>query len=131
MAFPPDRRSVRILRAGHPGLLLRAAGRIELVEGEAGPALGLVSGPGWQAREMLLPAGAGLVLFTDGLFEGRVGPGSERLGEDGLLAWARELAALPPVAFTDQLIERIARAAAPYGGLADDVAVVHLGWRPR
>ena len=131
VAFPPDRRSVRVLRAGHPGLLLRTAGRIELVEGEAGPALGLVSGPGWQAREMPLPAGAGLVLFTDGLFEGRVGPGSERLGEDGLLAWARELAALPPAAFTDQLIDRIATAAVPFGGLEDDVAVVSLGWRPR
>ncbi len=131
VAFPPDRRSVRVLRAGHPGLLLRAAGRVELVEGEAGPALGLVSGPGWHAREMPLPAGAGLVLFTDGLFEGRIGPGSERLGEDGLLAWARELAVLPPAGFTDQLIERIAAAAAPYGGLEDDVAVVYLGWRPR
>jgi serine phosphatase RsbU (regulator of sigma subunit) len=129
VAFPPDRRSVRILRAGHPGLLLRAAGRVELVEGEAGPALGLVPGTGWQAQEMPLPAGAGLVLFTDGLFEGRIGPGSERLGEEGLLARARELAGLPPAAFTGGLIERIEAATAPYGGLDDDVAVVHLGWR--
>jgi serine phosphatase RsbU (regulator of sigma subunit) len=129
MAFPPDRRSVRILRAGHPGLLLRVAGRVELVEGKAGPALGLVPGLGWQAGEMALPAGASLVLFTDGLFECRTGPGSERLGEEGLLARARELAGLPPAAFTDGLIERIEAAAAPYGGLADDVAVVHLGWR--
>jgi serine phosphatase RsbU (regulator of sigma subunit) len=129
IAFPPDRRSVRILRAGHPGLLLRVAGRVELVEGKAGPALGLVPGLGWQAGEMALPAGASLVLFTDGLFECRTGPGSERLGEEGLLARARELAGLPPAAFTDGLIERIEAAAAPYGGLADDVAVVHLGWR--
>jgi serine phosphatase RsbU (regulator of sigma subunit) len=129
VAFPPDRRSVRILRAGHPGLLLRAGGRVELVEGEAGPALGLVPSVGWQAQEMPLPAGASLVLFTDGLFECRIGPGSERLGEEGLLARARELAGLPPAEFTDGLIERIDAASAPYGGLADDVAVVHLGWR--
>jgi serine phosphatase RsbU (regulator of sigma subunit) len=129
VAFAPDHRRVRILRAGHPGLLLRAAGRVELVEGEAGPALGLVPGLGWQAQEMPLPAGASLVLFTDGLFEGRVGPGSERLGEDGLLAAARELAALPSAAFVDGLIERVEAATEPYGGLADDVAVVHLGWR--
>ena len=73
--------------------------------------------------------GASLVLFTDGLFEGRTGPGSERLGEEGMLATARELAGLPPAAFVDGLIERIEKVTAPYGGLADDVAVVHLGWR--
>ena len=130
VAFAPDRRSVRILRAGHPGLLVRADGRVELVEGKAGPALGLIPGSGWQAQQLPLPDGAGLVLFTDGLFEGRIGPGSERLGEDGLLARARELAERPPALFVDGLIERIETAAAPYGGLADDVAVVYLGWRP-
>jgi serine phosphatase RsbU (regulator of sigma subunit) len=129
LVFPPDRRSVRILRAGHPGLLLRTPGGIELVEGAVGPALGLVTGHGWQAEEMPLPPGASLVLFTDGLFEGRTGPGSERLGEEGLLAMARELAARPAAAFVDGLIERIETATAPYGGLADDVAVVHLRWR--
>jgi serine phosphatase RsbU (regulator of sigma subunit) len=129
LVFPPDRRSVRILRAGHPGLLLRTPGGIELVEGAVGPALGLVTGHGWQAEEMPLPPGASLVLFTDGLFEGRTGPGSERLGEEGLLAMARELAARPAAAFVDGLIERIEKATAPYGGLADDVAVVHLRWR--
>jgi serine phosphatase RsbU (regulator of sigma subunit) len=133
LSLSPDRRMARILRAGHPGLLLRAAGRVDLVEGLAGPALGLlpglVPGPRWQEEELPLPPGASVVLFTDGLFEGRTGPRSERLGEDGLLAVAGELATLPPAAFVDRLIERVETAAAPYGGLTDDVAVVHLGWR--
>jgi hypothetical protein len=47
-----------------------------------------------------------------------------------MLAVARELAGLPSAAFVDRLIERIENVTAPYGGLADDVAVVHLGWRP-
>jgi len=128
LAFAPDRRSVRILRAGHPGLLLRTVGGVELIEGEGGPALGLIPGLAWQEEEMLLPGGAGLVLFTDGLFEGRTGPGSQRLGEEGLLAMARDLAALPAAAFVDALIERTEAAASSYGGLADDVAVVHLRW---
>jgi serine phosphatase RsbU (regulator of sigma subunit) len=130
LVFAPDRRRVRILRAGHPGLMLRVAGRVDLVEGEVGPALGLVTGHGWRAEEMPLAPGASLVLFTDGLFEGRTGPGTERLGEEGMLAVARELAGLPSAAFVDRLIERIENVTAPYGGLADDVAVVHLGWRP-
>jgi len=129
LTLPPDRSRVRVLRAGHPGLLLRESGRIELVEGRGGLALGLIPGPGWGEVEMPLPPGAGLVLFTDGLFEGRTGPGSERLGEDGLLAMARELTALPPPEFVDSLIARVEAVAAPYGGLSDDVAVVHLRWR--
>lgn len=131
LALTPDRRRVRILRAGHPGVLRRVAGRVDLVEGEVGPALGLVTGHGWRDEEMPLLPGASLVLFTDGLFEGRTGPGSERLGEEGLLAMARELADRPAAAFVDGLIERVETATAPYGGLADDVAVVHLRWRPR
>jgi serine phosphatase RsbU (regulator of sigma subunit) len=129
LTFAPDRRRVRILRAGHPGLLLRTAGRVDFIEGPAGPALGLVADVAWREDELLVPAGAGLVLFTDGLFEGRVGPGSERLGEEGLVAMARELAALPGRAFLDALIGRVEKATSDYGGLADDVAVVHLGWK--
>jgi serine phosphatase RsbU (regulator of sigma subunit) len=130
LSFRPDRSAVRVLRAGHPGLLLRRpGGRVDLVEGKVGPALGLMPGLDWQDEELPLPPGASVVLFTDGLFECRTGPGSERLGEDGLLAVARELATAPAAAFVDGLIERVEAASAPYGGLADDVAVVHLGWR--
>ncbi|MGZ4434796.1 MAG: PP2C family protein-serine/threonine phosphatase [Trebonia sp.] len=129
LTLAPDRRNVRILRAGHPGLLLRTVDGVELVEREGGPALGLVPGLGWQEEEMPMPAGACLVLFTDGLFEGRIGSGGQRLGEEGLVAMARGMATLPAAAFVDALIERTEAAAADYGGLADDVAVVHLRWK--
>jgi serine phosphatase RsbU (regulator of sigma subunit) len=128
LAFSPDRRQVRMLQAGHPGLLLRDRDGVRLVEGAAGPAVGLVPSPRWQQTEVPLPAGAGVLLYTDGLFEGRTGPHGERLGEDGLLALAGELAALPAAAFADALLERTELAASPYGGLADDVALVHLAW---
>jgi len=129
LTFAPDGHRVRILRAGHPGLLLRTGGGVQLIEGKAGPAIGLVSGHSWQETEIPLPGDARLVLFTDGLFEGRIGPGSERLGEEGLVRMARDLAALPPAAFVDGLIGKAEAAAAGYGGLDDDVAVVHLGWK--
>jgi serine phosphatase RsbU (regulator of sigma subunit) len=129
LTLPPDRRLARVLRAGHPGLMLRLGDRVDLIEGEVGPALGLVPGFGWQDEELPLPPGARLVLFTDGLFEGRTGPGSERLGEDGLLDMARELASLPAALFVDRLMERVEAATAPYGGVADDIAVLHMGWR--
>jgi serine phosphatase RsbU (regulator of sigma subunit) len=129
LAFAPDRRHVRILRAGHPGLLLRTTGNVELIEGVGGPALGLVPGLGWEEEEVPLPGDASLVLFTDGLFEGRVGPGSQRLGEDGLVDMARDLAGLPSTVFVDALMARTEAAAGRFGGLADDVAIVHLRWK--
>jgi serine phosphatase RsbU (regulator of sigma subunit) len=131
LVFPPDRRRVTVLRAGHPGLLVRTGAQIDLVVCEGGPALGLFPGLSWVTEELDLPAGASLVLFTDGLFEGRTGPGSERLGEDGLLDIARRLAGLPSAGFVDTLIDQAEQTARDYGGLDDDVAVIHLRWEPQ
>ncbi|MEU3523122.1 fused response regulator/phosphatase [Streptomyces sp. NPDC038707] len=126
----PDGRSARVMRAGHPGMLLRTGDRVEWVEVPGGPALGVLPGGAahWPVTDLDLPAGAGVVLFTDGLFEGRTGPGRERLGEQGLLDLARSIAPLPPEAFVDELIARAEALAEDYGGLADDVAVLHLRW---
>lgn len=128
LVFPPGGDHVRIVRAGHPGLLLRQGTDIEWVEPEGGIALGLLPGHGqWISTDLPLPPGARLVLFSDGLFEGRTGPDT-RLGEDGLLAMARSRAELPARPFIDALVDGAADAAAPHGGLADDVAVLHLAW---
>ncbi|MDF3299210.1 PP2C family protein-serine/threonine phosphatase [Streptomyces tropicalis] len=129
LTVAPGTRRVDLVRAGHPGLLLRAEGGVEWVEVPGGPALGVVPGGAcWPVEELTVPTGASLVLFTDGLFEGHVGAGPERLGEAGLLDLAREVADLPAEAFVDGLIERAEGLAEQRGGLADDVAVLHLGW---
>ncbi len=128
LSFAPDGGGARIVRAGHPGLLLRRGAEVHWVEPEGGMALGLLPGMGrWTTVDLPLAPGDGLVLFTDGLFEGRDGPDS-RLGEEGLLEMARANAGLPGRRFVDALVAGAAEGAAPYGGLADDVAVLHLGW---
>ncbi|MGW6057456.1 PP2C family protein-serine/threonine phosphatase [Streptomyces sp. NPDC055189] len=131
LSVPAGARHARLTRAGHPGILLRtASGGVEWVEVAGGPALGVAPGGRlWPVEEVPLQAGSALVLFTDGLFEGHVGNGRERLGEQGLLALAREMGALRPAAFVDTLIQRAEDLAEEQGGLADDVAVVHLHWR--
>ncbi|MEU5843872.1 fused response regulator/phosphatase [Rhodococcus sp. NPDC047139] len=129
LTMPPHRRAVEVMRAGHPGLLLRHAGSVEWVEAPGGPALGLVPGSAtWPVHEVELPEGGAVVLFTDGLFEGHCGPGPERLGEDGLLELAREHAELSAAAFVDALIDGAEKLADSRGGLSDDVAVVHVQW---
>ncbi|MGW1548434.1 PP2C family protein-serine/threonine phosphatase [Streptomyces sp. NPDC002346] len=129
LVFPPHAGRVRVVRAGHPGLLVRRGTEVEWVEPEGGMALGLLPGTGqWSTTELALPRDGGVVLFTDGLFEGRTGPDS-RLGEEGLLAMARRLGDLAARPFIDALVAGATEGASPYGGLADDVAVLHLGWR--
>ncbi|MER7922704.1 fused response regulator/phosphatase [Streptomyces sp. NPDC096057] len=129
LSAAPGERTATVVRAGHHGLLMRHGGAVEWVEVAGGPALGVVPGLAeWPVEELAVPQDAAVVLFTDGLFEGHVGRGSERLGEDGLLSLAREGAALAPEPFVDELIASAERLAEAQGGLADDVAVMHLHW---
>lgn len=72
------------------------------------------------------PEGKGLILLTDGLFEGHAGRGNERLGEQGLLELARSLATLPGPEFVDALINNAEQRAQAHGGLTDDIAVVRV-----
>ncbi|MFI6869184.1 PP2C family protein-serine/threonine phosphatase [Nocardia sp. NPDC050406] len=125
----PEDRSVRVLRAGHPGMLMRCDGEISWVEVPGGPALGFLPGrAGWPTHRLALPADCGLMLLTDGLFEGRVDDSGDRLGEDGLLKVAREVRAESPDSFLDTLITEVEALAAGTGGLDDDVAILYLHW---
>ncbi|WNG85267.1 fused response regulator/phosphatase [Mycobacterium sp. ITM-2016-00317] len=125
LAIPPEGPLVTAVRAGHPGMLLHGGGTVEWVEPPGGPALGL-HGSDWKAQQVELPEGKGLVLLTDGLFEGHIGRGNERLGEHGLLELARSLAALPGREFVDALIDAVEERAASHGGISDDIAVVRV-----
>jgi serine phosphatase RsbU (regulator of sigma subunit) len=125
IAISPENLSFNAVRAGHPGMLLHGPNSVEWLEPPAGPALGF-GGTDWPLSELELPAGHGLLLLTDGLFEGHSGDGNERLGEDGLLELAREGAHLSGEAFVDALIDGAEQRAAMHGGLSDDVAVVRV-----
>jgi serine phosphatase RsbU (regulator of sigma subunit) len=130
LAIPPEGSRFRAVRAGHPGMLLHGEGTVRWLEPPGGPALGLHTG-GWDYHHVEWPQGTGLVLLTDGLFEGHSGRGNERLGEQGLLELACSLAHLPGPAFVDALIDEAATRAREYGGLTDDIAVVRVDRAPR
>jgi serine phosphatase RsbU (regulator of sigma subunit) len=116
---------VTAVRAGHPGMLLHGADTVRWIEPAGGPALGLNHGD-WTQHEVTLSDADGLLLLTDGLFEGHSGVADERLGEDGLLELAQSLAALPGPEFVDALIDGAADRAQSHGGLSDDIAVVRV-----
>jgi serine phosphatase RsbU (regulator of sigma subunit) len=129
VTLSPDRRLARVVRAGHPGLMLRAGGRVDWLEVPGGPALGILPGSEWPEHELVLPDGGWeLVLFTDGLFEGRASSDGERLGEEGLLALARGIDDHATDTFVDALIGGAQAVSEAYGGLDDDVAVLAVQW---
>ncbi len=125
VALAPDTGQFDVVRAGHPGLLMHGAGTVDWLEPAAGPALGL-GATEWPVNRLQLRPGDGLMLLTDGLFEGPAGAAGERLGEPGLLATARSLAHLPGVEFVKALIGEAATRAEPFGGLTDDIAVIRV-----
>jgi serine phosphatase RsbU (regulator of sigma subunit) len=130
LAIPPEGSQFRAVRAGHPGMLLHGHGTVDWLEPPGGPALGLHSGE-WEYDQVEWPQGTGLVLLTDGLFEGHSGRGNERLGEEGLLELARKHAALPGPEFVDAIIDEATEIAQAHGGLTDDIAVVRVDRAPR
>ncbi|MER5597218.1 PP2C family protein-serine/threonine phosphatase [Streptomyces sp. NPDC002265] len=125
LVLSPHRRTLQTVTAGHPGFLHRHRGEVRWVEPPPGLPLGLFPGQkDWRESEMAMPDGDGIVLFTDGLYEGRTAGG--RLGEEGLLRLAGQLAHLEAQTFVDALVGGVSLLAAPFGGLRDDVAVLHL-----
>ncbi|BBZ45582.1 fused response regulator/phosphatase [Mycobacterium parmense] len=125
LEIPPHDCPITAIRAGHPGMLLQGGQTVEWIEPPGGPALGLRADD-WPLYELHLPVGYGLLLLTDGLFEGYSGEGNRRLGEDGLLALARSRAHLAGPAFVDALIDGAQELAQPRGGLTDDIAVLRV-----
>lgn len=127
LTVPPGRREALLWLAGHHvpfGLdpephLLPATTR--------GPALGLLPQPAWAPLRLELPESWRIMVFTDGLFEGRVGDGPRRLGKEGLLEMVRESPAVgdSPALIDDVLQQVIALNGGP---LTDDVAVVTVGY---
>ena len=115
----PDRRSMAIRLAGHPPPLLIADGRVDAFEPQpVEPPLGVVEDMSWAARRYELPERWSLLLYTDGLIEGRTGVGPGRLGGEGLAAMVRGVE--PGPGLVAALVERAEELNG--GPMLDDVA---------
>ncbi|WP_437045591.1 PP2C family protein-serine/threonine phosphatase [Streptomyces sp. enrichment culture] len=124
----PDGRRAGLCLAGHPAPLIAAPGRSArlLPYDNNGPALGLLPGARWPRTQVELGAEWSLMLYTDGLIEGHVGEGRERLGQEGMVEMVRRQIA------GGLRGEKLLRATVNEvrdlngGELADDVAVLLL-----
>ncbi|GGS76297.1 MULTISPECIES: PP2C family protein-serine/threonine phosphatase [Streptomyces] len=129
----PDERRAGLCLAGHPAPLLARHGRPArlLPYEDGGPALGLLPRARWPRRQVELGGAWSLMMYTDGLIEGRVGTGgSERLGQDGMVAMVN--GRLEQGLAGEELLEAaVAEVRELNGGeLTDDVAVLLLGRDP-
>ncbi|MCX4906666.1 PP2C family protein-serine/threonine phosphatase [Streptomyces sp. NBC_00878] len=146
----PDGRRAGLCLAGHPAPLISrpalAPARSRAVIGtddvgtppllppvaellpyeNGGPALGLLPNARWPRRQVELGGEWSLMLYTDGLIEGRTGEGRERLGQDGMVDMVRRQLA-QGLRGEDLLRAAVNEARDLNGGeLTDDVAVLLL-----
>jgi len=81
--------AMEIVNAGHnPAALVLPGGGVTMI-GASGVPLGMLSGMSYSAQTLEFPAGARILLYTDGLTE--VFQGEEEFGEKRLLAAFREM----------------------------------------
>ncbi|OMI87836.1 phosphatase [Streptomyces sp. M1013] len=124
----PDGRRAGLCLAGHPSPLLSRPGMPArlLPYDNNGPALGLLPGARWPRTQVELGAEWSLMLYTDGLIEGHVGGGRERLGQDGMVEMVRRQ--LAEGLTGEELLRATVNEVRELNGgeLADDLAVVLL-----
>jgi serine phosphatase RsbU (regulator of sigma subunit) len=127
----PASGSASMIRAGHPRPVLIDGTSISgLSEDRGNTGLGMGDGQ-WLAVQVQLPEGWTILLYTDGIIEGRIGDGPERLGEEGLHRLiAEQIAGHPnwreqPGTLLDALIASAERLNG--GALSDDVAMLLIG----
>jgi serine phosphatase RsbU (regulator of sigma subunit) len=125
----PDGRRAGLCLAGHPSPLIARHGRAAqlLPYEDGGPALGLLPRARWPRRQVELGGSWSLMMYTDGLIEGRKGPQTkQRLGQEGMVAMIdRQLAAgLEGEALLEAAVGEVRELNG--GDLTDDVAVLLL-----
>ena len=116
----PAARSLTYANAGHnPPLLVHANGVIEKLS-PGGTVLGVFAESTYEQGEFTFAPGDRLILYTDGITEGRNAAGDE-LGEEMLAGFASEHRALPP----DEMLAALLRDIEAFnGGTYDDDATL-------
>lgn len=129
LSVHPSRSAGWLRMAGHlPPLLLHGGGVTELPTIPAAP-LGLSELRQWPGTPVRFDGSWSVLLFTDGLIEGRIGNGPERLGSEGLMDLVRDVLAGPGAhgeELLDQVIDRVRELNG--GDLDDDLAVLALSF---
>jgi serine phosphatase RsbU (regulator of sigma subunit) len=133
LSVAPDRTSGRLYLAGHPRPVLITADAVRELEAPVSLPPGIGSSSAWPGADVQLGRKWTVLMYTDGLIEGRIGAGPERLGSDGLIkliekARAHGGAAAPDGRESDQIVDFVIGQARDLNGgdLDDDLAVLAI-----
>ena len=142
VSVTPDRSTGWVRMAGHLPPLLLARGEVQELQTPTSPPLGLSQVDDWPGTPVPLDGSWSVLLYTDGLIEGRIGKGSERLGSEGLMELIRDaLRAAPQGTGNGEvgaapadgpLLDRVIERVRELNGrdLDDDLAILALGYAP-
>ena len=98
--------AMEIVNAGqNPAALVLPGGSVTMI-GASGVPLGMLSGMSYTAETLEFPAGARILLYTDGLTE--VFQGEEEFGEERLVAAFREMVSARPEDILDSIWQTLA-----------------------
>jgi len=85
LSVAPDRTRGRLHLAGHPQPILITAADVSELQSPVSLPPGIKDTPDWPGGDVQLGDSWSVLMYTDGLIEGKIGPGAERLGIDGLM----------------------------------------------
>ena len=138
LSVAPERTHGRLYLAGHPPPLLLTPDGVRELTAPARLPLGIAVTREWPPTEVTIGPDWSVLMFTDGMIEGRIGDGAERLGSDGLAenieAMLRGAPSGPPPGrrrrddqLLDQLVSRVRELNG--GELDDDLAILAVGYQ--
>jgi serine phosphatase RsbU (regulator of sigma subunit) len=139
VSVAPERNTGWVRMAGHVPPLLVTRGGVRELHTPTAPPVGLGRVRGWPGTLVRLEGSWSVLLYTDGLIEGRIGKGSERLGSEGLMNLITDsLRSAPPAGNGDSggsqldawLLDQIIAGVRELNGgdLDDDLAILALGY---
>jgi serine phosphatase RsbU (regulator of sigma subunit) len=138
LSVGPDRTEGRLHLAGHPQPLLITADAVHELQAPISLPPGISTVADWPSAPVSLGDSWSVLLYTDGLVEGKIGPGPERLGSDGLIRLIEKERVQDPVGqppgrqASERLVDAVISHARELNGgdLDDDLAVLVLGCTP-
>jgi serine phosphatase RsbU (regulator of sigma subunit) len=133
LSIAPDRTTGRLHLAGHPQPVLITAGEVTELTSPVSLPPGIRHSAHWPGGDVRLGESWSVLMYTDGLIEGKIGTGPERLGSDGLIkaiekARAQAAAGPQPALETERIVDSVISQAREFNGgdLDDDLAVLAL-----
>lgn len=85
LSVAPERTHGRLYLAGHPQPILMAPGATAELKAPVSLPPGISTPSSWPGADVELGDAWSVLMYTDGLIEGKIGSGPERLGSDGLI----------------------------------------------